>query len=357
MNCCSNCFTDVVLKQNLEAKSTIKGNCDFCESKAISIIACDQMSVDFDELFDLYFNNPTAEWSLGKPDPVLIHEHLDLYWHKLFNHELLKAKDIKSLVNQIGRGSAFYLPALFEQPVEYEYTVWHAGVPAEDLQLKWDNFAKEIKEKNRFFLSEVIDTDMLDAVFERLVVTYPPGTEFYRARISTSKLDLDKLGKPPAELTTPGRANPVGIPYLYVSDSEQTTLYETRIALHESITIGKFVAAESINVVSLKGILEYGPFEIMDRGFDLVEFIQFRPYLLKLGDELSKPVRKQDVNLDYLPTQYLCEYIKSKLGFDAVEYKSAMNINGYNLAIFNDHKVKCVDANFYKVTDLTYNWH
>ncbi|WP_207429173.1 RES family NAD+ phosphorylase [Pedobacter sp. SYSU D00535] len=34
-----------------------------------------------------------------------------------------------------------------------------------------------------------------------------------------------------------------------------------------------------------------------------------------------------------------CERIKS-LGFDAVEYKSAMNPSGYNLALFNDAKVE-----------------
>jgi hypothetical protein len=279
-----------------------------------------------------------------------------LYWGKLFNRALLKAKDIKQLVNQIGRGSSLYAAELFEKPVEYEFLKATGTMPAADLQLKWDSFAKEIKEKNRFFLNEVIDTDDLDSVFGRLADTYPPGKTFYRARISEDSLPSGQLGKPPAHLTTPGRANPVGIPYLYVSDSEKTTLYETRIALHEGITIGKFIAKEPINFVSLKNILEYGPFEILDRGFTLEEFILFRPYLQKLGDELSKPVRKQDVNLDYLPTQYLCEYIKSKLGFDAVEYKSAMNADGYNLAIFNDVKVECVEANFYRVTDLQYSW-
>ncbi|WP_410479029.1 RES family NAD+ phosphorylase [Pedobacter gandavensis] len=71
--------------------------------------------------------------------------------------------------------------------------------------------------------------------------------------------------------------------------------------------------------------------------------------------ELSRPVRKQDVHLDYLPTQYLCEFIKS-LGFDGVEYKSAMNSNGYNLAIFTDKKLDCVDAIFHRVTNLQYDW-
>ena len=340
----------------MEASSTVIGNCDFCETKAISLISCEALSSSFDQLFELYANHTDAHRSLQQAQPFLLHEHLQIYWSKLFNTKLLKDKDIKQLVNQIGRGSALYNEDLFEQPVEFEFLIDSVAMPAENLQLKWDNFSREIKERNRFFLSEMIDMDSLDSVFERLVVTYPAGTIFYRASISDQKLSLDQLGKPPAPLTTPGRANPVGIPYLYVSDSEQTTLYETRIALHEGITIGKFIANESINMVSLKSITNYGPFEILDRDFTLEEFIQFRPYLQKLGDELSKPVRKQDVNLDYLPTQFLCEYIKSKLGFDAVEYKSAMNPEGFNLAIFNDNKLECVDARFYTIIDLKYNW-
>jgi len=356
MNCCISCFIDPGLKNRIEALSTDIGDCDFCESKNIKIISCDGLSTSFDQLFELYANHADAGRSLQIPKPVLLHEHLEIYWRKLFNLELLKPRDIKQLVNQIGRGSTFYTAELFEQPVEYEFLVTTAAMPAEDLQLKWDSFSKEIKEKNRFFLSEVIETDTLDSVFGRLSDTYPANTVFYRARISEEPLPLAKLGKPPANLTTPGRANPVGIPYLYVSESEKTTLYETRIALHEGITIGKFIAREPINFVSLKNITDYGPFEILDKGFTLEEFILFRPYLQKLGDELSKPVRKQDANLDYLPTQFLCEYIKSKLGFDAVEYKSAMNPVGYNLAIFNDAKLECVEANFYLVTDLKYKW-
>jgi len=66
-------------------------------------------------------------------------------------------------------------------------------------------------------------------------------------------------------------------------------------------------------------------------------------------------VRKQDVNLDYLPTQYLCEFIKS-LGFDGVEYRSAMAEGGYNLAVFNDKNLECVTAKHYQVKGLKYDW-
>ncbi|WAC42240.1 RES family NAD+ phosphorylase [Pedobacter sp. SL55] len=343
------------MKSRIQAMNWDFGKCNFCESEAEFIVRCEDLAVHFDPLFELYVNHAENSHSLNPDRTYLLDEHLQLYWSKLFNTKLLKAKDIKHLINQIGRGGGFFSEALFEQPVELKVLMETELMPALDLQLKWQSFSDEIKEKNRFFLSEKIDTDELQSIFERLAVTYPKDTTFYRARISDEPLPIAQLGKPPQKSTTPGRANPVGIPYLYVSESEKTTLYETRIALHEGITIGKFVAKEPLNLVSLKNIADYGPFEILDRGFSLEEFIQYRPYLQSLEHELSKPVRKQDVHLDYLPTQFLCELIKS-LGFDAVEYKSAMHANGYNLAVFNDEKLECLDAKFYTVKDLEYKW-
>ena len=355
MNCCINCFVDQSLKHTITTLSRTNGNCDFCESNNVAIVSCESISSIFDQLFELYENHADASHSISA-SPFLIHEHISTYWENLFNLALLGQKEVKHLVNQIGRGGSLYNADLFEKPVEFEFLIDAAGMPAQDLQLRWENFSIEIKEKNRFFVNAVIDTDTLDSIFGRLAITYPAGSIFYRARPSESALPTGQLGKPPASIATPGRANPVGIPYLYLSDSEKTTLYETRIALHEGITIGKFVAIEPVSLVSLKDIKKFGPFEILDRGFTFEEFILYRPYLQRLGDELSKPVRKQDANLDYLPTQFLCEYIKSKLGFDAVEYRSAMNSSGYNLAVFNDQKLECVDANFYVVSDLQYTW-
>jgi hypothetical protein len=353
VNCCTNCFSDQGLKKRIEALSEIRGNCNFCESKGVIVINCTELSTTFEQLFELYTPNPDALRSLGADEPTLLHEHLIRYWPRLFNLNTLATNMIQQLVNQIGRGWEQYTDERFESPVEFSILIDTNGFAGQDLQLQWDTFSNEIKSVNRFFIDERIDTEELEVIFANLVINYPAGTEFYRARISDVLLPRDKMGKPPLESTTPGRANPVGIPYLYVSESKETTLYETRVALHEGITIAKFVATETLNVVSLKNITEYGPFELRDRGFTMNEFVLVRPYLLRLEHELSKPVRKQDVHLDYLPTQYLCEFIKSK-GFEGVEYRSAMNAKGYNLAIFNDRKLECVDTVFDRINDLTY---
>lgn len=355
MNCCVSCFSDQGLKSRIEAQSHEKGNCDFCESKNVSILSCQELSNLFEQLFELYENAPNVEKSLKINKPFILHEHLKTFWPTLFNEQLLKVKDIKQLVNQIGRESAIYSQALFEEPAELKLFLNGNHDHDDNLELQWDSFAEDIKSNNRFFINEKLDLEVLESTLLRFAKTYPADHVFYRARISEALLPKEDMGKPPAKLTTPGRANPVGIPYLYVSESEDTTLYETRISLHESISIGQFKLNKPLQVISLKNIRHYGPFGIQDLGFDLEEFIRYRPYLLKLEDELSKPVRKQDVQLDYLPTQFLCEYIKSK-GFDAIEYRSAMNLTGYNLAIFNDQHVECVDVKFYNITNLKYKW-
>lgn len=353
MNCCNNCFLDPSLQKLIESISIKKGACDFCGSDSVSLVKCEDLSVHFETLFELYVPHPTAVGSLKKDEPFLLFQHLKEYWTKLFNTNLLNDKLIKILIESIGKGGDIYSDDLFQTPVEFNFIV--NGSLDDSLELKWDSFADDIKYHNRFFLSQKLDTNLLQSIFGRLQNTFHSSSEFYRARLSEKILSTSEMGKPPVASTTGGRANPVGIPYLYLSSDLKTTLYETRISLHETLAVGKFISSEVISLVSLKNIDSLGPFEILDKDFSLDEFVSYRPYLQKLESELSKPVRKQDIHLDYLPTQFLCEFFKS-MGFDAVEYKSAMNPRGSNIALFNDSKVSCVEVKFYKVNSLTYEW-
>lgn len=354
MNCCINCFTDQGLQDRIKAESETTGDCNFCESKDVVILSCEKTSDLFESLFDQYTNHPTSELSLKEAKPFLLHEHLNAYWPRLFNRKLLKLKDVRHLVNQIGKAWTGFNESLFDDPIELQLYV-DGTLSVETYSSQWDQFAQEIKEQNRFFISQTLDLELLGAVLARFAKTYNTGTEFFRARISDTPLPEASLGKPPKEKATSGRANPVGIPYLYISDRKETTLHEARASLHDSISIGKFVLKSPLQVISLKNIANFGPFEIQDKGFEIDEFMHIRPYLLKLEQELSTPIRKRDANLDYLPTQYLCEFIKSE-GFDAIEYRSAMVEGGYNLAVFNDRNLECVESDHYQVKKIKYEW-
>ena len=74
------------------------------------------------------------------------------------------------------------------------------------------------------------------------------------------------------------------------------------------------------------------------------------PFLTLLGSELSKPIIPREANLEYLPSQYLCELLK-KIGFHGIVYKSSV-ADGSNYVIFNDRKLKAVTTYQYKITDI-----
>ena len=345
MNCCIHCFSDSQLQAQIEnISNNLLGDCDFCSNTNIVIVDCGTLADLFEELFSLYTPSKTS--------PYLLHEHLQLYWKGLF-HPRLDLKTIKQLVHSIGHTSDIYTKELFESPVEFHSHIEDES--AKTLELQWDLFKNELIENNRFFIdNQKIDLELIHSLLSRLLKTYPAGTKFYRARIGNEKLELDALGKPPKERATSGRANPVGISYLYVSDSIETTIYETRSSLYDRLTVGTFKLQTPLQVISLNKIEELGPFEIKEKQFEMEEFINIRPYLIKLQTELSKPIRKNDSTLDYLPTQYLCEFIKAT--WQAIEYKSAMHPGGYNLAVFDDSDMVCTEATFMDITNLKYGY-
>ena len=57
------------------------------------------------------------------------------------------------------------------------------------------------------------------------------------------------MGCPPPNLATAGRANPLGIPYLYLSDSAKTTYFEVRAVYLDKLSVGKFYIPQSLSLV------------------------------------------------------------------------------------------------------------
>lgn len=180
---------------------------------------------------------------------------------------------------------------------------------------------------------------------------YKRGKIFYRARISSKKgFKPEDMGKPPFDKSTPGRANSKGISYLYLSSDIKTTLYETRTSLYDYVCVGEFRLLKDIKILNLRDTNKASPFSYEE---SLGEYIRYKKYVLRLESELSKPIRRQDSELDYLPTQYLCEFIKS-LGFDGVEYRSSLNPTGFNLAVFQDQCLECTKADVYEIDSIAY---
>lgn len=223
----------------------------------------------------------------------------------------------------------------------------------------WEDFVDALKTKNRFH-THYINLELLERFCSYIRKPYKAGECFYRCRISTEEgIPMDKMGAPPIEYTTDGRANAKGIRCLYLGDSAETTIYETRAGAYDFVTVGKFKLKKDIIVVDLKRINQISPFI---EELDCLEYAINKEHLNKINNEMGRIMRRSDSALDYIPTQYITDFVKSithneVAEYAGIEYKSVMHENGYNLAIFNPELFECIDTKIYKIDMIDYRKH
>lgn len=345
MHCCTNCFSDIELVGFIHTNFIENGTCDYCESSNVPLLNPREFEEKFISLTNIYESIADQDREDLTPDlfPIKIQDDWSIF------SEDLDSKSRLALLKEILSGSFDDDHELFTQNYELKVLL-HDLEEADTLEEEWELFADEIKTKNRFFLSESIDLDLLEDLFNIHTKGYKEGKRFFRGRISKEEgYKPEKMGKPPASYSKSGRANPIGIPYLYVSTSPKTVLHESRATHTDFITIAEFKLLDGLKVLRLRKVDDLSPFMAED---GLENYLKYRRYLKRLEQELSKPLRRHDdEQLDYLPTQYLCEYVKS-LGFDAIEYGSSIFDGGVNLAIFDDSKLEIVDVKIFEVTSV-----
>ena len=351
MNCCIRCFKDPEIKDIIKGHN-VKGDCDFCGNTNIYIcdVNNDDLKENFERLLDVYCPVSDIKGYFPQEQADLIKNILTFSWD-IFN---LKANEVYVFLKAL-------LPEKYkEEPMLFDEPVWIKGSVQEEYlnqysilgKFQWKDFVDEIKTKNRFHTT-IINKEVFRKVLEVSCKEYEAGTKFFRARIWTEGVgfSIDKMGPPPAKKASAGRANPEGISCLYLADSLDTTLHETRAGVYDYATVGKFILKEKITIVDLTSIDKISPFLMSD--IDLLA--ANLEHLRKIGDEISRPLRKHDSNLDYLPTQYICDYIKS-IGYAGIKYKSTMCSNGMNFAIFDKDLLDCVEVSDYDIDSLRYHY-
>lgn len=203
----------------------------------------------------------------------------------------------------------------------------------------WEEFRQELMHANRYFPSTAIDVGVFEGFLPDLSCIYARNSKFYRARTEegTGIIPVDKMGAPPKEKATHGRANPAGIPYLYVGSDEPTALAEIRPHPGEKVTVAKCSLKCDLTLINLTSPRDTISAFVMDDEFRVQQYHDQIGLLEKFGHELTRPVLPSAAAYNYTPSQYLCEFIKSK-GFDGVIYSSSVG-SGVNFAIFYPNTV------------------
>ncbi|MDZ7917385.1 MAG: RES family NAD+ phosphorylase [Rhodococcus sp. (in: high G+C Gram-positive bacteria)] len=218
------------------------------------------------------------------------------------------------------------------------------GGDAHDHIEVWDKYIDHIKTVNRFFPSSDLSYEMLNPFGEVIVQnsrSVEVGALLYRGRLTQDPAILDPtaMGKPPSELARGGRGNPTGISHLYLSFDRETCVAECRVGMNEYVSVARFDVSKTFKTLDLQSIDSINPF-VGSSENNILSYLRARSVLLRLRDEISAPARSTDSQLDYISTQFLCEYVKS-LGISGVIFPSTLRVGGVNLVLFDDSYVEC----------------
>ncbi len=360
---CNECFRDRQVRAIIESSSKAKGNCPVCGKKNVFLYDTDKnISLkDFlNDLISIYTPQELLPSGYDTADVHMIADELKNEWN-IFS-ESLDSHSIYDII--INLSSSLYIdtPKLFDAPVgvpekyDNDYKIKHSILSDHT----WEDFVASIKHDNRFH-TDYINLDKLKTYLSYLRKDYRKNVILFRGRLrhGNTKYTRKEMGAPPVQFAREGRANSSGVSRLYLADSEQTCIHEIRSGAFDVINIGRFKLQKDISVIDFKLISQFSPF---NEDFDFLEYLINKPVLQKIDQEMGRALRSSDNPLDYVPTQYLCDFIKTleyEKGkpFEGVEYTSTLNQGGYNLAVFYPDLFKCTSVKTFKIDNLRYDYN
>ncbi|QYR10458.1 RES family NAD+ phosphorylase [Prevotella sp. Rep29] len=323
---CSNCFNDVELQISVSNESSVFGICDACGQEAY-VVDIDIFADFFKELLHLF--QPARE---GVDIVGLLQKDWDIF-----------------VDDEVGKRIIGHFLSLDNYGYDLNEKVGYVDAIKSDIST-WDDIKREVREEKRFFanLSYFDGNNMIEAN-----TTIPQGTILYRARVIPSErtyLTKNDMGCPPRGKATAGRANPLGIPYLYLCKNEETTYYEVRALYLDKLAIGSFKTTRDLNILDFTSALSLY-YAYNNSTISLSEVIAKQKILQLISSDLSKPLRRYDSELEYVPTQLICEYCKIN-GIDGICFNSSLHNGGVNVVLFDSSSAECIKVKSREIKDV-----
>jgi hypothetical protein len=238
----------------------------------------------------------------------------------------------------------------------------------------YNQFAGSVKSNLRFVRSKTASS-FLDEILASCTgrrVTIPQKKLFWRARLgceSEEVIDGDdgdlRVGhmedrpyspsgmKPIPNWQSEGRANPRGIPCLYLATTRDTALAEVRP------WIGATISVAQLRIMRDLTLIDCSKHHAKD---SLLEIIgdKARPredgIWIAIDRAFATPVSRDDESKEYIATQIIAELFKST-GYDGIVYKSLLSEDGFNLALFNLNDAEVVNSALFKADSISFDFH
>ena len=351
----SNCFSDKTFKSIVDSLHNI-GTCEITKSENQNVYDSntnEELLPYLEQILDLFTPVSTMKHIEGiEKYSASLYDILEKW-----NMFSVPSSDIETILKAICHAKLDENPRIFTENVIIREFLSEKYMNQSGILKKysWKEFCDDIKYHNRFHSSEV-NVEQLSELLRFLNIEIPSNKlSLYRARIcDATHYDIgytnDKdIGAPPESVATAGRINSEGIPCLYLADSDITTFHEVRARVYDHVTLGEFKNIMPLNIIDLCNLDSITPFQYED--VELTWFAINIEAIKQIAKEISKPMRRFDKDIDYVPTQYIADYIKN-LGYDGIKYKSTINEGGINYAIFDPGNFKCVSKKHINIKNI-----
>lgn len=315
-------------------RSQHSGECSYCKSTDVHLVEPSELADYFEVLFGIYKEDDNGQ---------SLYQWVSSDWG-LFRESNLDEANANGLIADIFNDGEL---------VRKKFS------PASDVQSgslsQWESLRAELLHSNRFFPDVEFDSGRLEELLVSLVMRDSEVADnWFRARIGKgdSFFKCANMGAPPKSISTAGRANPAGIPYLYLGSTLNGAISEVRPHSGDLVYAAEFQLNEREGIVDLRSPRNtISPFLLSD-GTDLsVLRAGDLDFLDRLGKELTIPVLPAAAAIEYIPSQYLCEFIK-KCGFRGVVYTSSTG-EGHNLALFQPEDAACALVKEHRIVSVS----
>ena len=231
------------------------------------------------------------------------------------------------------------------------------------------NFASRVRRKTHYirtpedddFLREVLRTS------KSRIRDLPAGSGLWRAQLGhdwrphyegnlhvgdlPAQYPPDRM-KPLQDRATEGRANPKGIPVLYLSTRKKTAMSEVRPWLSSLVSCAHLSTTRDLKIVD---------FSVYHRS-SLMLYLREPPapereaaVWRQIDRAFSEPTTTSDDTADYVPTQVIAELFKNE-GYDGIAYKSAFGKKGYNIVLFDPADAKLTSCALFEAKSLKFSF-
>jgi hypothetical protein len=154
--------------------------------------------------------------------------------------------------------------------------------------------------------------------------------------------------KPLAGRAREGRANPKGIPYLYLATRRDTAVAEVRPWKGGAVSVGQFRATRQLILVNTSLRAK----ERIFIGGEPSPEEREESVWGSIDRAFSMPTEHSDDQSEYIPTQVLSEVFRDA-GFDGVGYQSAYG-DGHNIVLFDPALMQQVNCFIVRVRDIKF---